>query len=73
MDKIIISILWITLSTLAMIEYAPYCKDLSTKDQLIVCFIFMFGGPFFAISNVLTAILDCILPEGWDDDDSKGL
>jgi hypothetical protein len=52
-----------------MIEYAPACKDLSMKDQLIVMFIFIIGGPIFAAANVLEAILSCILPEGWDDDD----
>jgi hypothetical protein len=28
----------------------------------------MVGGPFFAIVNVLEALLDCFLPEGWDED-----
>lgn len=70
---IIIAILWFTLTALAAIEYAPYCYELSKKNQFIVVFIFCIGGPFFAISNILTALLDCILPEGWDDDDPKGL
>ena len=57
---------------LVMIEYAPYCKDLSLQDQLIVGLIFIIGGPIFTIANVLEAILDCILPEGWGDDGPKG-
>ena len=57
---------------LVMIEYAPYCKDLSLQDQLIVGLIFVIGGPIFTIANVLEAILDCILPEGWGDDGPKG-
>lgn len=70
---IIISILWSVLSLLVMIEYAPYCKDLSWQDQMLVGLIFWIGGPIFATANVLEAILDCILPEGWgDDDDFKG-
>lgn len=71
--NLIISILWLTLSTLAMVQYAPMCKDLSLKDQFIVMTIFVIGGPFFAIANILEVLLDCILPEGWDDDDPKGL
>lgn len=71
--NIIIAILWVTLAALAAIEYAPYCYELSKKNQFIVVLIFCIGGPFFAISNILTALLDCILPEGWDDDDPKGL
>jgi hypothetical protein len=51
-----------------MIQYAPYCKDLSTNDILVVGFIFLISGPFFAIANVLEALLECFLPEGWDED-----
>lgn len=69
---IIIAILWSAMSMLVMIEYAPYCKDLSWQDQLIVGLIFVIGGPIFTIANVLEAILDCILPEGWGDDGPKG-
>lgn len=61
-------ILWATTSLLVMIQYAPYCKDLSVFDKSAVGIIFIIGGPFFAIANVLEAILDCYLPEGWDND-----
>ena len=63
---IIISILWATMSLLVMIQYAPFCKDLSKVDQLMVGIIFLIGGPIFTMANVLEAILDCYLPEGWD-------
>ncbi len=66
---IIIAILWSAMSLLVMIQYAPACKDLSWQDQLLVGIIFIIGGPIFTIANVLEAILDCILPEGWGDDD----
>ena len=69
----LVIILWFTLSSLAVLEYAPVCKGLKWWEQLIVAMIFIIGGPCFAISNVLTAMLDGILPEGWDDDnDFKG-
>lgn len=61
-------ILWATTSLLVMIQYAPYCKGLSAFDKGVVGIIFIIGGPFFAIANVLEAVLDCYLPEGWDDD-----
>lgn len=67
-SAIIIMILWATMTLLVMIQYAPACKDLSNNDKLIVGIIFMVGGPFFAIANVLEALLDCFLPEGWDED-----
>lgn len=65
---IIVLILWAVLSLLIMIQYAPACKELSDNDKLIVGIIFMVGGPFFAIANVLEALLDCFLPEGWGDE-----
>lgn len=67
-SRIIIGVLWAIMSLLVMIQYAPACKDLSNNDKLIVGIIFMVGGPFFAIANVLEALLDCFLPEGWDED-----
>ena len=68
---IIIGVLWAIMSLLVMIQYASACKDLSNNDKLIVGIIFMVGGPFFAIANVLEALLDCFLPEGWDEDGSQ--
>ena len=68
MESIIICILWSVCSLLVMIQYAPMCVCMPTKDWLLACIIFIIGGPFFAIVNVLEAILDCIMPEGWDDE-----
>lgn len=65
---IIILVLWAALSLLVMIQYAPYCRDLPTVDRAAVGLIFIIGGPFFAIANILEALLDCFLPEGWDSD-----
>lgn len=65
---IIIMILWATMSFLIMMQYAPVCKDLSSNDKIIVGIIFIIGGPIFVMANVLEAMLDCFLPEGWDDD-----
>ena len=36
-------------------------------DYMLAGFIFLIGGPFFAIVNVLEGILNVIMPEGWDD------
>jgi hypothetical protein len=65
----IILILWSAMSLLVMIEYAPVCKDLPIAEWLIVGLIFIIGGPIFTIANILEAILDCFLPEGWGDND----
>ena len=70
MESIVICILWSVCSLLVMIQYAPMCVNMPTKDWLLAGIIFIIGGPFFAIVNVLEAILDCIMPEGWDDDET---
>jgi hypothetical protein len=44
------------------------CANMPTKDWLLAGIIFIIGGPFFAIVNVLESLLDCIMPEGWDND-----
>lgn len=67
----IILILWAAMSLLVMIEYAPVCKDLGTKEMLAVGLIFIIGGPIFTIANILEALLDCFLPEGWGEDGPK--
>ena len=71
MEGIIIAILWSVCSLLVMIQYAPMCADMPTDDWLLAGLIFIVGGPSFAIVNVLEAILDCIMPEGWDDDSGR--
>ena len=64
-------ILWGVISTIMFIPNVPACKDLSDQDKTIVMIIFLIGGPFFAIANILEQLLDCMLPPGWggDDDD----
>jgi hypothetical protein len=66
-------ILWAIFALITAMEYAPYCKDLSFGKQMVVLIICL-AGPIFALNNILSSLLDMILPEGWnDDDDSKGL
>ena len=68
MEGIIIAVLWAVCSLLVMIQYAPFCKDMPEGDFLLAGIIFIIGGPFFAIVNVLEGLLDIIMPEGWDDE-----
>ena len=68
MEGIIIAVLWAVCSLLVMIQYAPFCKDMPEGDFLLAGIIFIIGGPFFAIVNVLEGLLDIIMPEGWDNE-----
>jgi hypothetical protein len=48
--NVIISILWGTLSTISIIEYLPYAKDLKGVDKIVFFLIFAIGGPVFGIN-----------------------
>jgi hypothetical protein len=65
--NIIIVVLWCLMATTLLVEYAPECKKLNEKDRLLVILIFLIGAPAFTLVNFLTAVLDGILPDGWDD------
>ena len=72
MGGIIIILLWGVISTLEFIEYIPFIKEIkSNYDKFIVLLIFLIGGPFFAITNVLNYVLNVLMPEGWDDEDDS--
>ena len=68
MESVIIAILWSVCSLLVMAQYAPLCQEMPTADFMLAGLIFIIGGPFFAVVNVLEMLLDTIMPEGWDDD-----
>ena len=64
-------ILWLILSACATMGYISSIKDLNKIELLFFIVIFLIGGPIFAANNVLTMLLDNIMPEGWDDDDNS--
>lgn len=66
---ILFIVLWMTLSIISATEYLPFTRYLKGKDLFLFYLVFTFGGPIFGINQVLTSILDSILPEGWDDED----
>lgn len=68
----ILTILWLILSLLVFFQYGQYTKDLSIADRFAFCIICLIGGPIFAAANILEALLNCILPEGWGDEDGFG-
>ena len=66
---LIIELLWLCLAASLIIEYRNYYPYLSAKDIFIVLLIFIIGAPAFGIVNFLTAILDTIFPDNWDNDE----
>ena len=66
---LIIELLWLCLAASLIIAYRDYYPHLSAKDRFIVLLIFIIGAPAFGIVNFLTAILDTIFPDNWDNDE----
>ena len=70
--KLIAIILWITLSIIAAMDYIPYAKELKGLKLIVFFAVFAIGGPVFGINEILTTLLESIMPEGWDDKDGDG-
>lgn len=65
---VLVGVLWMIMAAIIFIQYAPVCKGLSVGSWIAVALVFIIGAPFFMIVEVLEAILNCFLPEGWDND-----
>ena len=47
-----------------------WCFEEMARPQIIIAVLLMtIGGPSFVIVNIITDMLDMIMPEGWDNDD----
>ena len=47
-----------------------WCFEEMTWPQIIIAALLMtIGGPSFVIVNIISDLLDMIMPEGWDNDD----
>ncbi len=66
---ICIVILWSLYGFNLVIESAPYCKDLSCRKRLFICSLFLIGGPIFAFTGILEAVIRCMLPDDWNNDE----
>lgn len=67
--EIIVGIMWLAMSLLVIVQHAPFCKDLKGVDLFIVFIVLAVGGPIFIAASALEGILNCFLPEGWDNDE----
>ena len=65
-------ILWGITSLLMGIQIMPACAELKNSERFFVIVLCLAGGPIIAAANIIEALLDLILPEGWNDDDFKG-
>lgn len=70
---IIIALLWGVLSLVTYLPNAPYVNQIEDEsDKAWAIGIFLFGGPFFAISSVLEQFLENIMPDDWDGGGDSG-
>lgn len=66
---IICFILWLVMASSVAFQYRDEIQEMEFSKQITVLIIFAVGGPFFAITNILSSLLDIFMPEGWNDDD----
>ena len=60
--------LWLMCSTIYFLGYSDLVNNLKPKEKGLAIFVFIIGGPSFLIVSALSAILDNIFPDGWDDE-----
>lgn len=65
-------IFWLVFSSICILQYFDYVKDLDNTNKILVISVFMIFGPAIIMSNLAEELLDLFLPEGWDDDDYIG-
>lgn len=64
---IILLIIWFISGLICTIGLWPQLAQLTTGKLIIALLICNLGSLIFVINNILTDILNFILPEGWDD------
>ena len=65
----VISILWCMFGMLIGIKYAGVCAGQPWWKCLFCATIFLVGGPFFVLVDILENLLDMLFPDGWEGDD----
>ena len=70
-SKIIIAVLWFICAAMVSIQFIPHCQEISKSRQIVIFVICLFGGPIFALNNILTEFLSSLLPEGWDNNNEN--
>lgn len=65
----IILLFWLLMFCTLCFQYIMLMSSIPEVDRLIAMAVFLIGAPFFFIVNVLNSILDCIFPDGWDNDE----
>lgn len=65
----IILLFWLLMFCTLCFQYIIPMSSIPEVDRLIAMAVFLIGAPFFFIVNVLNSILDCIFPDGWDNDE----
>lgn len=60
-------ILWILISTMALINLELWDCALGMVDGIVVCFIILVSGPVLVGSTIIMTILNLFLPEDWSE------
>ncbi len=66
---IIWALIWISIC----LNYIKPLSQLSFWDQLLVFIILAIAAPALFLAEIVDALLDLIMPPGWDDDNNFAL
>ena len=66
---IILAFIWISIC----LNYIKPLGQLSFWDQLLVFIILAIAAPALFLAEIVDALLDLIMPPGWNDDDNFAL
>ena len=65
-------ILWLIMTSAMIISYFDVLKEMPNDNRkIMVLVLFLIFGPTMAANSVVCALLDMLLPEGWDDDNDR--
>ena len=68
MIKFAIFTIYVIIGLVITFNYRWCFEEMEWPRIIIAACLMTIGGPCFIVVNVITDILDMIMPEGWDDD-----
>lgn len=63
---IIIAVVWLLATIRLIMNFWDIMDEIGVLAQLVLMLVLTIGAPFFFIVELLELAIDCILPEGWD-------
>lgn len=69
---IIIIVLWLSITINYFSPMAESAKEMKWWENIALLIIIFIGAPLLFVAQAIQVLLECLLPEGWGDDDKCG-